>query len=302
MNRRWPSLIVVFLACGASLAAAGQPGSTPRTSTLPRLVDVAAKGVQANFPGSSIIPVDELNFKIKAPTRETSFEINIGALAKACRSAPEGCRQALTHFVKAISESVDQPVASVRVQDLRVVVRAAAQLTAFAARVATMQGQSVPGQPVSKLVTESLIEGLGVAVVVDGPRAMRYLLTADLKGLKMSPRQALDAAKANTEGHLGEIVGQLQPIPGSPLLGSPEGAYASSRVVAHGSWAAMAAKMKGDLRVAIPSPEIVMVTDGGVPGAAAVIHKIAALIYEDKPRPIFKGVLRWTPKGWVVVR
>lgn len=159
-----------------------------------------------------------------------------------------------------------------------------------------------PAEPPPSLVTEPFLKGLAVAVVVDTPRNMRYLDTRQLGALKISASQALSIAKRNTARQLGEVTKELFPVPGTPLLSAREDPYSSSRVLAHGAWAAVAAKLQGDLLVAIPCPDIIMAADAGVPGASAFIERMAATIYDDQARPLLRGLLRWTPKGWVPAR
>ncbi|HEY2513308.1 MAG TPA: hypothetical protein VGI39_20710, partial [Polyangiaceae bacterium] len=132
--------------------------------------------------------------------------------------------------------------------------------------------------------------------------AARGLTLADLTTLGLPRAQLAAVARHNLEGRLMNLDERLaKAAPGSLVAIEPGNYYESSRLLLNDRWAALSAKVKKPIVVAIPGNDAALVVIDPSREMLAGLAKVARDEYSRADRPISPSLYRWSNSGWTVV-
>ena len=149
------------------------------------------------------------------------------------------------------------------------------------------------------LVARPLVAGLWIVPVADSPNSMRLITKEDLAQLKLDEEGVFELGRRNLRE-------QVKPLPqGVPRRGEigrlGEDDYESSRLILHGEWADLAAKMNNQLVVMVPASNLLIYGDGATAAGLDALRALGREAARGSPRPLSIVMLRWTVAGWEIV-
>jgi uncharacterized protein YtpQ (UPF0354 family) len=155
---------------------------------------------------------------------------------------------------------------------------------------------NVPGA-----VVERLAGDLYLLLALDRPATLAFVGSTELEEVALDRIAARERALQNLRSELAVPLAEIDAIqPGVTGQLTPH-YYTSSLLALHDAWAAAAARLEGQLFVAVPSPEVLFHGDLRDPQGVETVRGLASKIYDEAPQSISRDLLRWTPDGWVVV-
>ncbi|MGY8704362.1 hypothetical protein RAD16_01290 [Bradyrhizobium sp. 18BD] len=269
--------------------------------------DLAGAGVAR----AQQIPADEPAFtafvaeRIRAEIRDTPVAIkgpltlsigplqaNLDRIYAFCKANASACSKEIGTYVsgiKATTSSRNDPPTKAA---LRVVVRSADSMRQ-ALREVDARGPAL---------MRPLAEGLVIVPVLDSPRAVRVFNDKDRAALGLTSDQVFDIAIANLRSSVKPLTTVAKPVP-SGQFGTVTGDYyQTSRLALIDSWAPLAQAQSGVLIVAAPSPDLVVYASEDSSAALDALRTLAKNLIARAPKPLSGSLLRWTPKGWQLVR
>ncbi len=291
--------VALFMGCGGSGPAAPKvsaPASAPasasaRNRATPTL-DPSSKESLTAWARARLAALQPKRVVVKGPLtlgiEGTELVINLDRVWRVCSATPTTCEQSGEEFVHSVAQVIAGKQTLVTADALRVVVRDADYLEQVA-QSAAEQG----------LVTRRVADDLSLLVVIDGESATRMLRADELKGLGMTADAAVERALANTRADLG----QLEPLtlqPGTMGLARVHSYYGTSILVMYDLWAPAAKAVHGDLLVAVPGVEGLLIGDSAAPNALTRMSDAASQLYSQSQRAISTKVYRFTGTGWEV--
>jgi len=269
-------------AIGAGTVARAAPPTDPSGFTA-----FVAQSFRQARPADRVRIAGELALDIQAPAGE--FTTDLHTVYGGCGRFPEHCDDIVAMFVNKISAvHVDAPVAP-KASQLRVVVRPEAY-------VDEMRRNAPPG---AEPVAAPLAGGLWMIGAADMPTAIVMLNTAGLGSLKLSQAEILERGRRNMRADMIKALQGLEPpIAEHGVVAMIGDDYESSLLAFPDLWAALAAKAGGDLYVAAPAREIVIVCRADHRQALSALKQAAAAAAVQSAKPLPLVVLRSTQKGW----
>lgn len=274
-------------------------------------VIVAGLLLAAGSASAQQIPTDEPAFtafvaaRIQAAVRNTQVAIkgpltlsigplqaNLDRIYAFCKVNTSGCAKEIDNYVGGVVATPGNAKAPPTKAALRIVVRTTDYMRQ-AARELDSAG-TIPTRP--------LAEGLLIVPVLDSPRAVRMFNDKDRAALGLTPDQVFDIATANLRSSLKPIMSAAKPAaPGQ--FGTLKGDYyATSRLALIDSWAPLAKAQGGVLIVAAPTPDLLVYSGEDTSVALDALRTLARHVAAQAPKPLSGALLRWTPKGWQLVR
>jgi len=269
--------------------------------------DLAGAGVAR----AEQIPTDEPAFtafvaaRIRAAVRDTPVEIkgpltlsigplqaNLDRVYAFCKANASACSKEIGTYVSAIVATTSNRNDPPSRANLRVVVRSADYMRQ-ALREVDARGPTL---------MRPLAEGLVLVPVLDSPQAVKVFNDKDRAALGLTPDQVFDIAITNVRSNLKPLMSAAKPaVPGQ--FGTLQGDYyATSRLALVDSWAPLAQAQGGVLIVAVPSPDLVIYSGQDSSTAIDALRTLAKNMMARAPKPLSATLLRWTPKGWQIVR
>lgn len=240
--------------------------------------------------------VGDATVAVKAPLTLTlgGLQANLDRIFEFCTRNAAGCSTEVSAYVRGVGETYKAQSTPISRDAIRVVVRTTQYV---------QQAQNSMGSGAPALLPTSFVEGLVLLPVLDTPTAFRMLNTEDLKTLALSEQDAQQLALTNLRAALEpKPLMTIAPVAGrgriGQLLGDP---LYPSRLALLDMWAPLAAAQGGKLIVVAPSTDAVFYVGDDSPVAIDALRTLAHNIMGRVPHPLSGILLRWTPKGWVVV-
>jgi uncharacterized protein YtpQ (UPF0354 family) len=274
-------------------------------------VIVAGDLVGAGAARAQQIPADEPAFtafvaeRIRAEIRDTPVVIkgpltlsigpmqtNLDRIYAFCKANTSGCAREIGAYVsgvKATASSRNDPPTRAA---LRVVVRSTDYMQQ-ALREVDARGPAL---------TRPLAEGLVIVPVLDSPRAVRVFNDKDRAALGLTQDQVFDIAIANLRSSVKPLTTVAKAVPSGQFGTLTGDYYQTSRLALIDSWAALAQAQGGVLIVAAPSADLLIYSSDDSGTAIDALRTLAKNMMARAPKPLSGSLLRWTPKGWQLVR
>ncbi len=289
--------VALFMGCGGSGPAAPKvsspaPASAPARDRATPTLDPSSQESLTAWARARLAALQPKPVVVKGPLtlgiEGTELVISLDRVWGVCSATPTTCEQSGEEFVHSVAQVISGKQTPVTADALRVVVRDADYLEQIA------QGAAEKGP-----VTRRVAGDLSLLVVIDGESATRILRADELKGLGMTADAAVERALANTRADLG----QLEPFtlqPGTIALVRSHTYYGTSVLAMFDLWAPAAKAVHGDLLVAVPGIEGLLIGDSAAPNALTRMSNAASQLYSQSQRAISTEVYRFTGTGWEV--
>jgi hypothetical protein len=221
------------------------------------------------------------------------FQANLDRIYSYCKTTPGGCAKEVDTYVKGAAEAHRDRNAAPTKEAIRVVVRPAQYLQ-------QAQRSFPPGAPAPQ--TRPFVDGLVVVPVQDSPRTLRMLTEKDSAGLGLTANQVHELAIANLRKTLKPLT-EIAKVVGHAQIGQLVGdTFHPSRLVLLDSWAPLAEAQGGILIVVAPATDAVLYIGEDSPIAIDALRTLSRNVMARAPNRLSDVLLRWTPKGWQVVR
>jgi uncharacterized protein YtpQ (UPF0354 family) len=284
LGRRWRRALFLFLA-----VLAASPGSARAAGAVPEdpagFTAFVAELFQRAMPDATISIKGPLQLVIKSSGDSAT---DLSHPYEDCGREWHRCRAIVNLFVNHMAAALESMDAPIERSALRIVVRPLAYLD--------KQRSMLPKG--AEPVAAPLPGGFCMMWAVDKPTAIELLSSRDLEPLGLTAEEALAIGRKNLVAALRR---QLKKGPEEMtdtvglMTGNP---YESSLFAMPELWAPYAAAMGGDLLVAVPAPDVILVAAGGDPGAAGRVAKRARKVMASVNRPFTDMVFRWSAEGW----
>jgi uncharacterized protein YtpQ (UPF0354 family) len=220
------------------------------------------------------------------------MQTNLDRIYAFCKANTSGCAREIGAYVsgvKATASSRNDPPTRAA---LRVVVRSADY------KQQALQDVGARGPA----LTRPLAEGLVIVPVLDSPRAVRVFNDKDRAALGLTPDQVFDIAIANLRSSLKPLTTVAKAVPSGQFGTLTGDYYQTSRLALIDSWAPLAQAQGGVLIVAAPSADLLIYSSDDSGTAIDALRTLAKNMMARAPKPLSGSLLRWTPKGWQLVR
>jgi uncharacterized protein YtpQ (UPF0354 family) len=277
---RW--LIAAIVA--GDLAGAGAARAQQIPADEPAFTAFIAERFRAEIRDTPVVVKGPLTLSIGP------LQANLDRIYAFCKANASGCAKQIGAYVSgtvATTKSRNDPPTKAA---LRVLVRSAEYMRQALAEV-DARGPAL---------MRPLAEGLVIVPVLDSPRAVRVLNDKDRVALGLTQDQVFDIAIANLRSSVKPMATKAIP---SGQFGTLTGDYyQTSRLALIDSWAPLAQAQGGVLIVAAPSADLVIYSSEDSSTAIDALRTLARNMMARAPKPLSGAVLRWTPKGWQLVR
>ncbi len=238
--------------------------------------------------------IGDVPVRIKAPLTLSigSLQANLDRIFLFCKRNDAGCTKEIDTYVKAAADTSRNQNAPPTRKGIRVVVRAADYIRQ--AQRELSPSALVPAKP--------LVEGLVLVPVLDSPRAVRMITEKDSAALGLTTNQVYEIAVANVRNSTKPLTEVAKAV-GQGQIGRLAGDfYQPSRLAFVESWAPLAEAQSGVLIVAVPATDTLFYIGDDSPIAVDALRTLVKNVTGRAPNPLSNILLRWTPKGWQVVR
>jgi hypothetical protein len=219
------------------------------------------------------------------------LQMYLDNLWRQCESAPGACDDDIDRAVAAQGQGTD--ISYLKPEFVRPLLKDREWL----ANVERISKEGTPEKAASNaIVARPFVADLYVVYAFDMPDGMRMMTRGDVAALGLDDQQIHALALANMEKAAGPIVGEALK-PGSRIRVVRVGdSYEASRVILHDRWKDIAARVDGDLVVAVPARDFVAFT--GSREQVAALRVLARRAAAEDHHPLTATLLRWTPGGW----
>jgi hypothetical protein len=220
-----------------------------------------------------------------------SMQANLDRVYSFCGRNRAGCANEVNTYVKAVVQAQRNQGAPPTKEAVRLVVRTAGYLEQSQKMVAPSSIQAKP-----------LVDGLFVVPVLNSPRSIRVLTEKDSAALGLNANQVHELGIANLRKTL-KPLGEVAKVAGPQQIGYlDDDFFHPSRLVLLNSWAPLAKEQGGVLIVAAPATDFVAYIGEDTTIAVNTLRLLAEKVMSKAPSPLSNILLRWTPKGWQIVR
>lgn len=285
------SAAVLLSACAQREARSAQPGAQQGAAAASQPIDTSS---EAAFTQSVLQLFRRLDPASSWTTQEhlvlTSSKqdvVNLHRPWSSCQQSAGDCDRVVEHYATTVLEILNQPKQQQADRSqLMAVVRGANYF------------EGLPAALRANAIVEPFVADMVVIYVVDEGGAVRGAKVEDLTANGVS-REALPAL---SRANLGAVLPMLTSCePGSVMLVAAGNFYESSRLLLSAQWTELAAKVQGNLVVAVPSNDALVIACGPKPGTLEKLSKAVAEISQRAERPVSQALLKWTGSGWQVV-
>jgi hypothetical protein len=150
--------------------------------------------------------------------------------------------------------------------------------------------------------TRPLAEGLVIVPVLDSPRAVRVFNDKDRAALGLTADQVFDIGMTNLRSSMKPLTDVAKAVPPGQFGTLKGDYYQTSRLALIDSWAPLAQAQGGVLIVAAPSADVMLYSGEDSSAALDALRTLVRNVMARAPKPLSGALLRWTPKGWQLVR
>ncbi len=236
---------------------------------------------QAMDPGGAWVRKELLTL-----TNGTELTVNLDRILGTCREAPESCSSEVDHFVQVAVDIAHNPGgAEATAANLVPVLRASSYL------------QQIPEAHRASMINEPFAGDLRIYYMVDEPNAVRAAKESDLTALELRREQLPALGLAN-------LARVLPAIDAPSCAGEPVQVWAmgnffeSSRLLQREPWASLASQANGNLVVAAPETNALIVACNPNPEMLAKLTGVAHGLWENGAHPLTPSLFKWSPSGW----
>jgi hypothetical protein len=216
---------------------------------------------------------------------------NLDRIYAFCGTNPKDCQGEISTYVKAIAQVRKAGITPPAKQNVRLIVRTKAYVASAREQLRA-----------EKLEVRPLAGELVILPALDMPRTLRSLTQKDAQDLGLSMDKVYELGRSNLSKTLKPLLKEAKAAQ-SGQIGYIQGdAYHSSRLALLESWAPLAKAQGGKLIAAAPATDTVLFMGDDTPIAIDAFRTLVAKIARQAPNPLSEQLLRWTPKGWEVVR
>ncbi|MEO7689779.1 MAG: hypothetical protein ABIS51_10880 [Sphingomonas sp.] len=284
---------IMMLLLGAALATSPAAAQSIR--------DELIAALHAAAPDAVVTVLDPLAIKITRPP-DIRLQINLDRIQAFCAAnSAEDCAAEKQHFIAGMVETLVTNNDLVATQ-LRVVVRGddyikgIARLTQTKAKGAGRAGETLVDPP----ITAPFGPGLSLILAADYPTSTKMIGSTMIAKLGLNRDQALALG-------VRQVLASLPKVPTAEeldgkLMSFPDLDYGASMLLEPKRWRPLAVATGGQLFVAIPADNDVLI---GTVKSGEELRKLEKLIadsYASASRGISPLVYRWSPTGWEVAR
>ncbi|MHC2276618.1 uncharacterized protein YtpQ (UPF0354 family) [Bradyrhizobium diazoefficiens] len=285
IRSRMCRLLIAVIAAG-ELVGAGSARAQQTPADEPAFTAFVAERIRAEIRDTPVVIKGPLTLSIGP------LQANLDRIYAFCKTNTGACSKEIGTYVSGVvattSNRNDPPTRAA----LRVVVRSADYMRQ-ALREVDARGPAL---------TRPLAEGLVIVPVLDSPRTIRVFNDKDRAALGLTPDQVFDIAIANLRSSMKPLATAAKAVP-SGQFGTLKGDYyQTSRLALIDSWAPLAQAQGGVLIVAAPSADLVLYASEDSGAALDALRTLARNVMARAPKPLPAALLRWTPKGWQLVR
>ena len=278
-GRRLAAGLVSVLAVGGAGHAQDMPSDADGfTAAIARLYREHAPDLETRIVGP-------LELAVKSASGVEKVYLN--AIFSACARNRDSCAMIVARQVEAMNGGLVARSAPA-LSEIRITVRPSAYVDELVAL--RPAGEEV--------VAEPLVDDLWMLGVRDEPTTIATLSRGDLDALKLSADQALELGKRNLEGTVRRLIAEAveRGVVGVNRFQGNE--YTASLLAFPELWRPLAEKFDGQLLVAAPASDIVLLADGRQPASQAEMLTAVAQATARAERPVSPVVFEWTPTGW----
>ena len=281
-NRLRRLLFLISLSCTLSFAQ-GIPSDEDGFAT------VAAERVGKELPEYNMRPVGRLTLEGKRADGESTGQLSLDRVYAYCSRSAPNCSTALDQYAKGIADAVRERNRPIEPNMVRLAVRPTAYVDQVRKQVGSAGG-SVYARPVAP--------GLQAIAVLDFARSLRFVNDRDLSKLSVTEDGLLALGEQNLRSST-KSLGEVAPTPTPNSFGRITGEdYASSRILFHGDWREMNAKLNDKLVVAVPAPDVLLYGDGSTSVGLEALRAFALETARKSSRPLSPALFQWTESGW----
>jgi Protein of unknown function (DUF1444) len=270
MKKRVPALVLALL---AAAACARQPDSAEFTRRV-------AERVKQAHGDADVAVVGPLQISV-TPRNGRKTALDLAGVWKSCGERL-GCGAPLEQYLASVVAASLVVEAPAKPEYLRPVLTMRPNLPP-------------PGQSLSRAFVGDLV----ITYALDSGNATRPVTPADLQSLGLDEAGVHAAAIANLEAARPGIPHEPAEDSSPVWLVRTGNAYAASLLLLHDRWAALKPELKGELVVAAPHQNTLLVTGSGEGKEALERLKALAADHLDGAGGLTPLLLEWTPTGWV---
>lgn len=220
------------------------------------------------------------------------LQANLDRVFAFCKRERESCEVELDRYVKGAAQVHKDRTAPPQREAVRLVVRT------------SQYGQAArsSGGDKAQLLPRPFVEGLISLPVLDSPRSLRMLGSADSTQLGLSEAETYELGLSNLRATLKPLM-EVAKVAGPGQIGQIVGDnYDPSRLLLHDSWAPLAKAQGGTLIVAIPATDALFYIGEDTPVAIGALRALVRNVLSRAPNRLSDSLLRWTESGWEPVR
>ena len=278
-------LALLLLLSGAALA---QPVPLDEKSFTGYVIERLRKSApKLTFRAAETLGVDAVTAEGKVIGR-----LGLERIWQFCTRNAERCEGAVAKYVEGMAEVLADQTRPVERAQVRLVVRPEDY-------IAQARRQMAEGKV--ELIARPLVANLWMVPVVDSPSSMRLVTKDDLAALKLDEEAIFELGRRNLR-EKSKPLRQVAPVPPRGEIGRlGEDDYESSRLILHGEWADLAARMNNQLVVMVPASNLLIYGDGATAANLDALRALGREAARGSPRPLSIVMLRWTVAGWEIV-
>ncbi|MGV7218412.1 hypothetical protein [Bradyrhizobium sp. UFLA05-112] len=219
------------------------------------------------------------------------LQANLDRVYAFCKANAAGCAKEIETYVGGVAAATRNQSDPPTKEALRVVVRSTEYMR-----------QALGPAPGAMVTPRPLVEGLVIVPVLDSPRTLRMLNDKDRATLGLTTNQAFDIGIANLRNATRPLMEVAKAAPPGQIGTIGGDYYQTSRLALPDSWAPLAQAQRGVLIVAAPSADVLLYVGEDSGAAIDALRTLAKGVMARSPKPLSGALLRWTPKGWQLIR
>lgn len=242
------------------------------------------KSFRETAPNFKIVVVKDLELKVSGAS-EHEHTVYLDNAYQAYQEAPATGRDVIRRYVASTIESLNSASSELQRDRIVPIIKDRAWLEEIRASMKSKDGSP----PKLSQVWEDYNEDLVIVYAEDSPKNIRYFNADDLAKIKLAPGDLRALAVKNLRALVPDI--ELKAM-GDLFRMTADGAYEASLLLASGIWTGDQIKVSGEIVVAIPARDVLLITGSKNQAGLVVLRKQATEIARTAP-------YRLTPKLFV---
>lgn len=279
-GRRAALVVLGAMACSTSSAQHVPKGAAAFT-------EYVAAQMRREMAGAEVVVKGRLTLMVGGT------QANLDRIFVYCVKNSAGCPREISTFVRGIAQiEKDQQTPPSR-DAVRVLVRTQEYAAGYQA--------ALPKD--TRLLQPRVLAGEFVMLpAIDEPRSFLVLTERHNKSLGLSTDEIFELGLANLRMRLKPLLEVAKTAQRGQIGRLSGDAYHPSRLALHESWAPLAKAQGGTLIVAAPATDTVLYVGEDTAIAIDALTALTKNVWSRTPNQLSTELLRWTPKGWKLVR